>query len=240
MSGDYVGLKKLLRIVVSIIIILSFDVLEILAKGLQIKEEIISTMTGERISTTREILINEENVLLKDSILQYRALFKINNNRIYLIDDKNKRYSIAKINEESILTSHEFYDSITFLNDNNIISRDSGNKKTIGKYNCFEIVVYMPEIAALTSLWLTQDVSKPLEMYYAFLEKRDLGIPMKKLIQILKTYNAGAVEIITTVIRPNEKEKYLIVKLDEILYKDIPVVKFSIPEGYRLANEKPE
>ncbi|MDY6970601.1 MAG: hypothetical protein SVR08_18390, partial [Spirochaetota bacterium] len=202
------------------------------AKGLYIKEQISSNITGKQVNASRKVYLTKNYLLLTNSTLPYKLLFNFKSGKVHLIDDKNKRYSSTDINtimnEEDKIISSVLYSVV----DSKIHSRESGNKKMIKGYNCYEVVVYMPRIAAFTSLWLTNDIKTPLDLYFSILNRAEFKPGVKKIISILHNYNSYSVESVTTVLNPKGLPKYQKIKLEDISYKEISVSYFTIPENY--------
>lgn len=202
---------------------------EAAARGLYIEEEITNTMTGAKTVSTKKMYYTENSVLIDDETLPYNVLFHITKNRVYLIDNKNKQYSKTSIEEFKKLSGGAF----SSLNDNDIIIKNTGRKKKIGGYNCFEIKIIINKLGLRTSSWLSSGIVSSLEPYFAFSKKTGLGAGTKKVLDLMKKHKAYTVESITTRIDSRPDPGSIIIRLKDISNRKIPERMFRVPDGYK-------
>lgn len=210
------------------------------AKGMYIEESISSTLSGKDVSILQKTYLTDNNLLFTQSTHPQRILYDLNTQRVYLIDDIKRRYSSTSFNNYKESFDQGISSIFNLLVVNEILCRESGEKKRIYNYDCFEIVIYLPKIATMISLWLTKDLPALMNLYYSFSQKAELGNGMKKMISIMKQYDAFPVESITAMVRPKESTRYLKVRLKKISYNVLDSI-FTIPYEYKnipyLANQ---
>jgi hypothetical protein len=198
-----------------------------------IEERITTTVGGSETQGIKKIYISKNKTLLQDPALKVRIIFDYDNNKVYTINDPGKDISVYPI-EKYIMPAPDFYSDLVKLKDSDLHIRESGNKKQLGKYNCFEIVIFIPRIAAMINLWLGS-IDPSFSQHLAFLEKHG-DIISKKLLPVLSSNNACIIESKIIIVRPKEPEKYLKSELLNISIQDIPDSIFSLPENYRIVN----
>lgn len=220
-------------VIASIILLYITETIPLLAKSLYIEEQITSTLTDEKTSATRKLYLKEKNALLIDPILSHKLLFNFETLEVYLLDDVKRCYSAMDMDNFKPHSNNKIYSIYNSLIRGDILSSESMNKKMIGRYDCFEVVIYMPRTATLTYLWLTSEIKAPLDLYYSFVQRTNLGFKIKEINSIEQGYKAYAIETIVIMIRPKEPRRYLNIRLEEISCKNIPNSVFSIPDGYK-------
>ena len=197
-----------------------------------IEEKIYSTIPGKLFHGIKKTYIIKDKVFLVDPTVAIKTLFDYANNLVYTIDDAKKDVTVYKLNNFKLPVNANLSPDFSALTERDLFSKESGNKKKIGKYNCFEFVIYIPKKAAMTRLWLTKDNEIPLATYFTFLEKNSNGL-MKKIIPLMTANNSCIVESTTTIVRPKETEKNFKQELIKILTDSIPDELFNLPADYR-------
>jgi hypothetical protein len=167
-------------------------------------------------------------------VISKKVIYDYESNKAYLIDNIKKDISIYALNNFTLPTNEKMYPDFTSIKAEDMLSKESGSKKKIGKYNCYEVVIYIPKLATLTRVWLTKEVLTPLNPLFSFLENNN-DVLLKKLLPGMKEFNAYAVESVTTIVRPKESEKYLKMELIKIS-EDVPDTLFTLPQDYRILN----
>jgi hypothetical protein len=198
-----------------------------------IEEKITTTSGGNTTQGIKKTYLTKNKTLLQDPALQAKIIFDYNTNKVYSINDQGKDISVYPI-DKYILPASDFYSDFVNLNDSNLYIRESGKKKQVAEYSCFEIVIYIPRIAAMTNLWLSS-IETPLNDHITFFERYG-SILTKKILPIMSSKNACIIESATVIVRPKEPEKYLKSELLKISIQDIPDSVFNLPEDYRIVN----
>jgi hypothetical protein len=204
-----------------------------------IEEKITTTIAGKLFQGINKIYITKNKTLLEDSTISKRIIYNYDSNKVYVIDDNKKDVSIFGLNSFILPINEKIYSEFSSVKEEDILSRESGLKKKIGKYNCNEIVLYIPKIATLSRIWVSKEIEAPLISIFPFLEKNS-NILLKKILPVLKNDNAYVVESLTTIVRPKELERYLKTELKKISVQDVPDTLFNLPEDYRKLNMEPE
>lgn len=197
-----------------------------------IEEKIYSTIPGKLFHGVKKTYITNNRILLVDPTLPVKTIFDYANNLVYTIDDAKKDLTVYKLNTFKLTVNANLSPDFSALNERDLFSKESGNKKKIGKYNCFELVIYIPKMAAITRLWLTKDNEIPLAPYFTLLEKNNNGL-LKKIMPLMTANNSCIVESATTIIRPKETEKNFKQELVKISADNIPDELFNLPADYR-------
>jgi hypothetical protein len=220
--------------VIIILCFFIFAVYKTVFADICIEEKITTTISGKTFQGIKKTYITKNKILLEDPTISKKVIYDYENNKVYLIDNIKKDISIYALNNFSLPTNEKMYPDFTSVKVEDMLSKESGSKKKIGKYSCYEVVIYIPKIATLTRVWLTKDIPTPLSPLFLFLENNN-DILLKKLLPVMKESNAYAVESITTIVRPKESEKYLKMELVKIS-EDVPDTLFTLPEDYRILN----
>lgn len=220
------------RIKIFLIIIFIIFFCKIGYPDIYIEEKIYTTIPGKLIHGIKKTYITKNKALLIDPMLPRKTIFDYVNNLVYTIDDAKKDLTIYKLNNFKLPVNANLSPDFSALNERELYSKESGNKKKIGKYNCFEFVIYIPKMAAMTRLWLTKDNEIPLAPYFTFLEKNNSGL-LKKIMPLMTANNSCIVKSTTTIIRPKETEKNFKQELVRISTDNIPDELFNLPADYR-------
>jgi hypothetical protein len=204
-----------------------------------IEEKITTTVAGRPFNGVKKIYIANNKTLLEDPTISKRIIYDYNAGKVYLIDDVKKDVSIYGLNNFALPINEKIYPDIVSVKEEEILSKESSSKRKIGKYNCSEIVIFIPKIATLSHIWITNEIDIPLDNLYSFLENNS-NIMLKKILPALKNGKAYVVESITTIVRPKEAEKNVKTELKKISMQVVPESLFNLPEDYRKLNMEPE
>jgi hypothetical protein len=199
-----------------------------------IEEKITTTISGKTFQGIKKTYITKSKILVEDPTISKKVIYDYENNKVYLIDNIKKDISIYALNNFSLPSNEKIYPDFAAVKPEDMLSKESGSKKKIGKYSCYEVVIYIPKIATLTRVWLTKDILTPLNPLFLFLENNN-DILLKKLLSVMKESNAYVVESVTTIVRPKESEKYLKMELVKIS-EEVPDTIFTLPQDYRILN----
>ena len=207
-------------------------------KGLYIEELITSNITGKNYTGTGKLYITEEKALLIEPGIPYRIILDYKEKKAIFVNDRKKTRKTTPLNTLSIRSSSVFYNELKGCEEKNLLIRESGNEKKINSHNCFEVIIFIPKIAVMNNIWLTKNPSKNLGLYFSFLDKAGPDIITKKLLPIMKKYNAIPVYSVTTIVRPKGNEKYLRRSLRKISFMDIQKNLFAVPEDYTVLHPR--
>ena len=202
-----------------------------------IEEKITADLNGKTFQGVIKTYITKNKILLDDPTLSKRIIFDYNANTVYVIEDAKKDVSIFSLNNFKMPVNENIYSDLSAIEEKNVLSKESGSKAKIGNYNCYEVVVYIPKIAAMSRVWLTREIEVPLADFFSFLEQNG-NIIIKKLLPFMKPANAYIVESSTTIVRPKEVDKNFKTGLVNISVQDVPETLFNLPEDYRKLNMK--
>jgi hypothetical protein len=222
-----------LKIILCVITCL-FTVIKAGSADIFTEEKIITTIGGSETKGIRKLFITKDKILFQDPAFPARFIFDYNKNKVYSINDTAKDISIYSLEKFILPVDTNFCPDFADLKDSDLHVKESGNKKQINHYSCFEVVIYAPRIAAMTNVWLSS-LESPLTQQHNFAEKHG-SILLKKILPILKKNNACIIESTTIIVRPNESERYLRSELLKFSIDDIPDFIFSLPENYRILN----
>ena len=200
-----------------------------------IEEKITTNIAGRPFDGIKKTYITKNKTLLEDPTISKRVIYDYDSKKVYLIDDLKKDISVYSLNGFMLPLSEKIYSDFIFLKEKDILIRESGLRKKIGKYNCSETVIYIPKIAALARIWTTKDIDTSLASFYSFLENNN-DVLLKKLIPVLKNGNAYVVENVITIVRPKEPEKYIKTELVNISSGEVSDSLFKLPADYRILN----
>jgi hypothetical protein len=200
-----------------------------------LEEKITTTVAGRPFNGIKKIYIAKNKTLLEDPTISKRIIYDYNAGKVYLIDDVKKDVSIYGLNNFALPINEKIYPDIVSVKEEEILSKESSGKKKIGKYNCSEIVIFIPRIATLSHVWVTKEIDVPLESLYSFLENNGNNM-LKKILPALKNGKAYVVESVTTIVRPKEAEKNVKSELKKISVQEVPETLFTLPEDYRKLN----
>ncbi len=203
-----------------------------------VEEKITTTFAGKLFNGIRKIYIKNNKTLLEDPTISKRIIYDYDSKKVYLIDDIKKDISIYGINNFTLPINDKIYLDFASVKEDEMLSRESGGKRKIGKYMCSEIVIFIPKIATLTHIWVTKEIDATLIPLFSFLENNG-NIMLKKILPVMKRDNSYVVESVTTIVRPKELERNLKTELKKIAVQDVPENLFSLPEDYRKLNMEP-
>ncbi len=204
---------------------------DLAAKTLYIEEVVKNTM-GPQMTAVRKSYFAQDKILIADSSQPYKALFNLKTRRVFLISDTTKQYSETSIEEFKKLSEQGISAAYRALSDADILIRESGNRKKIGKYNCIEVNVLVPKMSMKTSMWITSDIPVSAEPYYSFSEKTGLGGQMQALVRFLRKKRAYTVESESLSVSPSGLGGSIHVELREISLMDIDERLLDVPRGY--------
>ncbi|MCU0821532.1 MAG: hypothetical protein MUC95_03545 [Spirochaetes bacterium] len=217
----------LILIMISVFINFSY------AGNIYIEEQVSGNITGNNISDIRRIIIKDDKILLVDPSLVYRTLFNLKENKVFLIDDLNRRYAVTGMNELKVPVKEKFITVFASFGKSSVVYKESGNKRMIGGYDCFEVVVFLPRAAAIINLWLTKSIEAPLEIYFNFLEKAKVeNSQITHIVNIMKEYKAYPAECTITMVAEKAENKIFNMVLKEFSAREVPDSEFLIPEEY--------
>lgn len=199
--------------------------------GIYIEEKITTTMPGKEFLGIKKTYISNHKALIIDPTIQAKQIYDFAGEKVYLVNDIKKTLSTVNLTEFKAPYNEKIYTDFASLSDQDFYCKESGDKKMIGKYNCSELVVYIPRIAAFTRLWLTSEIEPEFEDYFTF-AKNSQDILQRKIMSMRKEKNIYVIESKTLVVRPDEPEKYLKTNLVKICSEEIPDELFALPVDY--------
>ncbi|MBN2403759.1 MAG: DUF4412 domain-containing protein [Spirochaetes bacterium] len=200
-----------------------------------IEEKITTNIPGRIFQGIKKTYITKNKILLEDPTIAKRVIYDHETNKVYLIDDSKKDLSVYSLNNFTLPSNDKIYSDFIPLRDEDILYKESGNNKKVGNYDCYEVVAYIPKIAAISRVWLTKDIEASLTDFFLFIEKNNDSL-LKKMMPMMKESNNYVVESITIIVRPKESEKYLKTELVKISVQEVPDSLFKLPEDYRKLN----
>lgn len=224
----------MLKTILSFLILFNFSAEGNTVKGIYIEELINSNISGKEITDIRKLYLTENKALLISPGLPHRLVFDLQKQEVYIVNDTEKRRSVAPLPGYEINSDDILFSEFNNLKDKNLYIKESSNTKKVGKYNALGSAIYMPKIAAITELWLSKETGIQLDAFFSFMEKINPGMQFKKILQMMKKDNSFPVYTATTIVRADETNKYLNISLREISIKDIPVDIFDVPVEYTL------
>ncbi len=222
-------LKKLLFLV-----ILFFSIIKAGYPDIYIEEKITAIAGGNKTQGIKKTYITKNKTLLYDPSCSVKVIFDYNKNKVYSINDSGKDISVYPIEKFMLPVNADFYSDLTSLKESDLYIKESGKKRQIENYKCFEIVIYIPRIAAMMNIWLSS-IESSLTTHFVFLERHS-SILQKKILPVMRDKNACIIESTIVIVRPKKPEKYLKSELSKISNQDIPESVFSLPEDYRILN----
>jgi hypothetical protein len=216
-------------------VIFIFTICKMVFADICIEEKITTNLTDKIFNGIKKTYITKNKTLLDDPTISKKVIYDYENNKVYLIDDLKKDVSIYPLNNFTLPFNEKIYSNFVSVKEDDILSRESNIKKKIGQYDCYGVVIYMPKIATLATIWITKGIDTPLASFFSFIEKNN-DILIKKLMPVMKESNAYIVESEIIIVRQNESEKYLRTELVKISTLDVPENLFKLPEDYRKLN----
>jgi hypothetical protein len=216
-------------------VIFIFTICKTVYADICVEEKITTNLTDKIFNGIKKTFITKNKTLLDDPTISKKVIYDYENNKVYLIDDLKKDVSIYPLNDFTLPFNDKIYSNFVSVKEEDILSRESSIKKKIGQYDCYGVVIYMPKIAALATVWITKGIETPLASFFSFIEKNN-DILIKKLIPSMKESNAYIVESEIIIVRQNETEKYLRTELIKISTQNVPENLFKLPEDYRKLN----
>ncbi len=219
--------------IIFIFIIIILNIKISYAGSLYIEEQISGDITDDGISAARRILIKDNDILIEDPSFAYKTLFKINDKKAFLIDDLNRRYAVTGIQDFRMPLKEKFVPVFDLFRKSEPRHKESGNIRKIGKYDCFEVVLFLPRAAALINLWLIKNIEAPVDLYFSFLDRVKVeSSQIESVLKIMREYKAYPAECIITMAAEGDKKKYFRIVLKEISAREIPASEFAVPEEY--------
>ncbi|MBN2038934.1 MAG: hypothetical protein JW864_02765 [Spirochaetes bacterium] len=219
------------RFVFVLILLINFTVAKAAFADHYIEEKILTTISGKDFFGVKKTYITEKRALILDPTLPLRQIFDFEQKKVYLVNDRNRTLQTLDLNEFNAPFNEKIYSEFASLKDHDFYCKESGIKKKIGKYNCSELVVYIPRISAYTRLWLSTEVEADLSSNFGFL-KSTQDILSKKVISLQNDEKLCIVESKTLIVRPKEPQRYLKTTLMKVASQDVPEKLFTLPVDY--------
>jgi hypothetical protein len=207
----------------------NLDAESVMKQTIYIEEVTHNTMAGREMTTVKKTYYTVETTLIVDSAQPFTILINLKKKRVFFIDDAHKRYSEMSLADFRELTYKN--NPLVQLSNKDVVYKETGRKKTIKGYDCFEVTILMQGLGLKTTAWMGK-VSHSLDLYYTFSQKSGMGSQLTSIIDLQKKYNAYTIESVTTPISAALPRGSVTVMVKKILLKKYPENFFRVPKTY--------
>ncbi len=159
-------------------------------EGIVIEELSESSIMGNKKTSYRRSYYTKTDAVIIDSNVPYKLLFKLQEKKIYLINELFRDYMVMTFDDFKRLSKN----TMDTLNNQEYRVEKTGKKRTINKFTCREFVILVPKLDLQTVVWVSEKMDVKLEPVFLFAEQTRFINIVDKILVIMKNQNGYILE----------------------------------------------